>query len=219
MKRWWAFIPYAVVGLVHLVALATGLGGISGPTKWMLMPLLLVAFLVALPQRRSEVALWGVLGILFSWGGDILLGTPGDFGFVLGLGSFMVAHAVYLVLFIRPLKRRTPPPLALFYVAWWVALMIILAPYLGGLLIPVALYGLVLGTSAAFALGTNRTTATGALLFAGSDTVLAFKLFHPDFHLWQADFLIMLAYISGQGLITVGAVLQTQRSRRELIAA
>lgn len=208
MKRWWAFVPYSVVGLVHLVALFTGADQLASATKWMLMPLLLVALLVALPRRRTEVALWGGLGILFSWAGDVLLGSPGGVGFIVGLGSFMVAHALYLVLFVRPLRTRTPAPISLFYIGWWVALIIILAPHLGALLVPVALYGLVLGAAAAFAVGTNRVTAVGALLFALSDTVLAFKLFYPDFSLWQADFLIMLGYITGQGLIIAGAVRQ-----------
>jgi uncharacterized membrane protein YhhN len=210
MHRWWGFIPYAVVGVIHLGALFTGADALSSATKWLLMPLLLAALLIGLPRLRSEIALWGGLGVLFSWAGDVLLSSPGDTGFVIGLGGFLVAHALYLVLFLRPLRTRTPPPLALFYIAWWVALILILAPHLGGLLIPVAIYGLVLGTAAAFALGTNPITAVGGLIFAISDTVLAFKLFLPDFSLWQADFLIMLFYIVGQGLIIAGAVRHAQ---------
>lgn len=219
MTRWWAFAPYALVGVLHLIGLFTGSAALSGSTKWMLMPLLLVALLAALPRRRSEIAVWGGLGILFSWAGDVLLGSPGEFGFVLGLGGFMVAHAIYLVLFLRPLRTRTPPPLALFYIAWWVALILILAPHLGSLLIPVALYGLVLGASAAFALGTNPVTAAGGLLFAISDTILAFKMFHPDFGLWQADFVIMFFYITGQGLIIAGAVAHARRAANADVVA
>ena len=212
MKRWWAFSGYALVGVIHLLALLAGSGAVAGATKWMLMPLLLAAFLIALPYRRTEVALWGGLGIVFSWGGDVLLVSPADFGFLVGLASFLVAHALYLVLFLRPLRSGVPPPWALFYVAWWVALVLILAPHLSALLAPVAFYGLVLGAAAAFAWGTNRVTAIGALVFAFSDTVLAFKLFWPDFHLVQAGFVIMFAYIVGQGLIIAGAVQQTHFS-------
>lgn len=206
MKRWWAFAPYVVVALAHLVGLATANDALSSPTKVLLMPALLLAFLVALPSRRTQVALWGSAGILLSWAGDYFLSAPGESGFVTGLIFFMLAHGAYLVLFLRPLRIRRMPRLALLYVIWWAALVVILAPHLGVLLVPVAVYGLVLGSSAAAALGSTRVVAFGALLFLASDTVLAFKLFWPDFSLWQADAIIMLGYIAGQGLIAVGAI-------------
>ena len=212
MTRWWSFVPYVVIGAVHLVALFVGADVVSGPTKGLLMPALLLGLLLALPSLRTEIALWATIGILFSWLGDILLSSPGDFGFILGLGGFLIAHAVYLVMFLRPLRTRRVPWFALLYIPWWLVLVVVLAPHLGGLLVPVALYGLILGASAATALGTNRWTALGGLLFALSDSVLAYKLFYPGFALWEADFLIMLGYIAGQGLIIAGAVRFAQRT-------
>ena len=208
VKRWWAFIPYAVVGAVHLASLFSGTDAVAEPTKALLMPALLLALFVALPLRRDAVAIWAGAGVLVSWIGDLLLSTPAETGFVGGLGAFMLAHIAYLVLFLHPLKRRPIPWLALALVLWWVALLVILAPHLGVLLIPVAVYGFILGASTAAALGTNLVTAIGALLFLASDTLLAFKLFWPDFAVWQADFLIMIMYITGQGLIILGVLLQ-----------
>jgi uncharacterized membrane protein YhhN len=206
VKRWWAFVPYAVVAAVHLVALFSGATAVSDPTKGLLMPALLLALLVAIPSRRGRVALWAGLGILFSWAGDLLLSTPGDTGFVAGLGAFLLAHIAYLVLFLRPLKARRIPRLGLLYLIWWAALLVLLAPHLGVLLIPVAVYGLVLAASTTAALGTDRVVAIGGFLFLASDTLLAFKMFWPDFAVWEADFLIMLGYLAGQGLIILGAV-------------
>lgn len=206
MLRLWGFLLFVIVAIVHLVALFTVSDSVAVPSKWLLMPALLVALLVALPSRRSEIAVWGGLAIVFSWAGDVLLGSPGGFGFVVGLGAFMIAHALYVVLFLRPLRTRRMPWFGYLYVVWWLCLVGVLAPYLGALLIPVALYGLVLGAAAALALGTNRVTAIGGAVFAVSDTILALKLFYPDFSLWQEDFVIMLLYITGQGLIIAGAV-------------
>jgi uncharacterized membrane protein YhhN len=211
MIRLWGFAVYAVVATTHLVSLFVDAPGLGGATKVMLMPALLVALLVALPRIRSEIALWAGLGIVFSWVGDALLADPASSGFVVGLGAFLLAHAAYLVLFIRPMRTRRVPPLAFVYLVWWVALVGLLAPHLGALLVPVAIYGLVLGSSAALALGTNSVSAVGAFLFTVSDTVLAFKLFHPDFSLWQPDFVIMLLYVLGQGLIIAGAVVHARR--------
>jgi len=210
-RLWVPFVPFLLVSALHLVALFTGSVALSTPTKWFLMPALLIGFIVSQfgpAQRRlvGELPVLGSIAILFSWAGDILIATPGDIGFLLGLGAFFLAHVAYLVLFLRPLKRRRVPLVALVLVVWWAVLLIVLAPYLGALLIPVAIYGIVLGASAAAALGTGPWVATGAVLFLASDTLLAFKLFLPDFAVWQADFLIMLMYLAGQGLIAYGAV-------------
>ncbi len=199
------FIPYAVVSLVQLVALFAGAVPLASATKPLLMPALLLALLWGLRTWRGQVVLFGGLGILFSWAGDVLLGDPGGIGFLLGLGGFFLAHLAYLVLFLRPLRRRRMPWPALVLVAWWVGLLLVLGPHLGVLFVPVAVYGLVLGLAASAAMGTNRLTATGGVLFLLSDTLLALKLFLPGFALWEADFLIMLLYVLGEGLIILGA--------------
>jgi uncharacterized membrane protein YhhN len=220
MNRSWGFAVYAIVATVHLVSLFVDAPVVGGATKVLLMPALLVALVVALPRVKSEIAVWAGLGIAFSWAGDALLADPDSGGFVVGLGAFLLAHAAYLVLFIRPMRTKPITPLALAYVVWWIALVGLLAPHLGALLIPVAIYGLVLGASATFALGTNRFAAIGALIFTASDTVLAFKLFHPDFSLWQPDFVIMLLYVVGQGLIIFGAVTHARgRAARGAVVA
>ena len=213
IARWWAFLPYAVVGVLHLVGLFDGVSWLSGGTKVLLMPALLLGVLVGLRTRRSEVALWGSVGILFSWAGDVLLSSPGEVGFIAGLGGFMLAHVAYLVLFLRPLRRGPIPIAALALVVWWIALLALLWPYLGSLLVPLAVYGLVLGSSTAASFGTSRIIAAGALFFLLSDTLLSFKLFVPEFAMWQSDFWIMLGYIVGQGLIGYGAVRQSNRGR------
>jgi uncharacterized membrane protein YhhN len=205
------FLPYLIVGALHLVALFIGSVELDGATKPLLMPALLIAFLVALPKRRTEIAVLGTLALVFSWLGDVLLSTPGGIGFLIGLGAFLLAHATYLILFLRPLKVRRVPWLALIYLLWWVGLVAALARDTGTLLIPVAIYGLVLGGLAAAGLGSNRWIAVGAFLVLASDSVLAFKLFQPNFSLWEHDFVIMIMYIVGEGLITIGALLAAFR--------
>ena len=206
-----AFIPYAAVGALHLVTLFTGWDAASTPTKLAIMPALLLGFSIALPRRRGNIVILGSVGILLSLAGDALLESPGDLGFLLGLGSFLFAHLVYLVLFLGPLRERRITWPAGLYAAWWVVLLVLLVPHVGPLVVPVAAYGLVLAASAAAALGTNRLAMIGALVFLCSDTILAFHLFYPDFEFWQVDFTIMLLYISGQGLIILGAVSRASR--------
>ena len=219
VRRLWAFVPFLVVGVIHLAALFLGVEPLSSPTKYFLMPALLVGFLIALPRRRTELALVGSAAIVLSWLGDVLLSAPGDLGFLIGLGFFLLAHLAYIAQFTCSLRVRRVPLIALVYVPWWVVLLIALTPYAGALVVPVAIYGAVLAVSAATALGANRIVAVGALVFFVSDTLLGFKMFWPGFSLWQADFLIMLAYITGQGLIALGSVRHAQRSVGDAVPA
>ncbi|MDO7881675.1 lysoplasmalogenase family protein [Salinibacterium soli] len=210
MKRSWAFAPFVLVGLAHLYCLVADLYWPALVTKFSLMPALLLALLVALPRLRSEIALWASLAIGFSWAGDILLADPGDLGFLLGLGCFLLAHALYLVLYVRPLHSRRWGWWPLLFLAWWGALLVVLVPHIGALAVPVVIYGLVMCAAAAAATATTPLVAVGATLFLVSDTVLALRFFLPGFSLWEADAVIMAPYIAGQGLIVAGAVLVAQ---------
>ncbi len=174
---------------------------------------LLGGFLATTPAPRGRIALWATAGIVFSLAGDVLFAQPGDIGFILGLGGFLLAHVAYAILFLGAVKTSRMPRLAAIYGLWWFALLALLLPHLGTLAFPVVVYGGVLGLSAASALGTNRTIAVGAALFLLSDSVLACKLFLPGFHFWQQDFAIMVLYCAGQGLIALGVVRAT-RARR-----
>jgi uncharacterized membrane protein YhhN len=200
------FVPYLVVCVIHLVALAVGVTSISSFTKPFLMVLLLVAFLFLLPRVRGEVALLGSLGILLSWIGDVTLSSPEDLGFLIGLGFFLLAHVAYVILFLRGLRVHRLRPLAVVYPGWLIVFIVILAPHLGSLLIPVVVYGLVLCLMGASALRCNRWIAVGGGLFVISDSLLGLSNFLPGFHLWQSDFLIMFTYLSAQGLIAFGAL-------------
>lgn len=200
------FIPYLIVGIVHLVALTVDNEALSTFTKPLLMLSLIAGLLFALPRWRTEVALFATLALLFSWAGDVGIASPGDLSFLVALVFFLIAHLFYLILFMRKLRIRSMSIWSLVYLVWWVAFLAILAPHIGSLLIPVAGYGLVLGAMGALALSCNRLIASGGLLFVVSDSLLALNKFLPGFDLWQVDFFIMLSYIAAQGLIALGVV-------------
>lgn len=216
MGRWWGFGVYALVVVVHLVVIATGLVALAAPTKAALMPALLLALLVGVPTLRSEVTLWAGLGVLLSWAGDVALASPGDIGFLVGLGCFLLAHVSYLVLYLRPLRRRRVPWWGLVFAVWWGVLIAVLMPFSGSLTIPLVVYGAVLCGAAAVALGTNPVVAAGAAVFLVSDSLLALRMFVPGFSFVQQDVVIMLAYTLGQGLIVAGAVRAARQGFRRV---
>ena len=209
------FLPFVIISLVHLGTLLAQSTTGSTVTKWFLMPALLLAVLWSLRLRRSALLVFSAIGITFSFLGDVLFATPGDFGFLLGLGAFFLAHLAYLLLFTRPMRERRIPWFAAGYALWWLVLVLFMRPYVDALLIPVAAYGLVLGASAAVALGAGRVAAIGALAFLCSDTLLAFKLFVPGADFYPMDFIIMSLYLVGQGLIAFAVVSRGYRSRSQ----
>lgn len=208
-----ALTPYAVVTIVHLVAIAAGESALIAVTKPLLMPALLLGLVLGLPVRRSTLLLWGGLALVFSWLGDVLLQNPGDIGFLIGMGAFGLAHLAYITLYLGPLRaRRVPWYVIGLGVLWWGSMVAALAPWLGSLLVPVAVYGIVLGTAAVSALATRPLIAIGAAVFLLSDTLLALDRFFPGFSELGTDFAIMLAYCLGQALIIAGVLVAAPRS-------
>ncbi|KYJ98699.1 lysoplasmalogenase family protein [Microbacterium sp. CH1] len=208
----WAFLPYAVVSALHVVLLALG-HDLAGPTKLLLMPLLVVPVLVAARRIHPPVtAALLLVALLFSWLGDgagVLF--PAAPELPLMLAFFGLAHIAYIVLFARHLARRRLPWWTAIYAAWWLAMILVLGPHTGPLFIGVALYGLLLAGTAAFAARCHPLVATGGAFFLASDTILAFRLFLPDaLPAWSSP-AVMLTYTLGQGLIVAGALVSLQR--------
>lgn len=208
----WAFVPYAVVSALHVVLLAMD-HDLAGPTKLLLMPLLAVPVLVAARRIHPSMTVALLLvALLFSWLGDGAGALfPAAPELPLMLGFFGLAHIAYIVLFGRHLARRRLPWWTAIYAVWWLAMILVLGPHTGPLLIGVALYGLLLAGTAAFAARCHPLVATGGAFFLASDTILAFRLFLPDaLPAWSSP-AVMLTYTLGQGLIVYGALVSLQR--------
>jgi uncharacterized membrane protein YhhN len=200
-------LPVLVIGVIHLGAILLALPGVVEWTKPLLMPALVIGLLWAAPQRRSPVIVLGVIALTFSWLGDITLRW-----FVIGLACFLLAHIVYLVLFVTRLVERRVRWWAVVYAVWLVVLLLILAPHTGSLLIPVIAYGLVLTAMAVVATRCNGWVAWGGALFVVSDSILAIHTFLPHAGIPLADFLIMVTYLAAQTLIVWG-LLRHERAR------
>ena len=216
--RPWGFWLYGAVSLVHVGAITFGLDALVYPTKLLLMPALAVAVMWALhgagDDDRARVtgprAVTALLlgAILFSW-----LGDGASFFFPMFddelpamLLCFGLAHLLYIWLFIRPLALRRGPVWTLVYAVWWGVMIAVLWPHLGALLVPVMIYGMVLGGTAVAATRGSALTTMGGAFFLASDTILALRLFLPGVSEALAGPWIMLTYVIGQGLIAYGIV-------------
>lgn len=213
MRRLWiGFVPYIAVSAVHVAALAapagSGFAAVAAPTKLALMPLLAIAVVWgASGARWTDAHTLLLVAIGFSWLGD------GAGTFVPWLPTvpmmllfFGIAHVCYIWLFWRRLAVRRVPPWAAVYAVWWVVLLAVLWPHLGGLAVAVAAYGLVLGGTAVAATRCHPLIVWGSVFFLTSDSVLAFRLFLPEAMPDWTSPLVMFTYCLGQGLIAAGAV-------------
>lgn len=143
-------------------------------TKPFLMPLVIAIYLLKV-TKKSAINSWFLSGLIFSFLGDTFLLFK--WGFLPGLGSFLLAHVLYILSFVklRVAKMYASIPFILLYLFF---LVYFLHPYLKEMEIPVVIYGITLSTMAYFSLRTkNKWLVAGAFLFVISDSLLSFNMF------------------------------------------
>lgn len=148
------------------------------------MALLLMVAAFAHPVVRERR--WLVPALLFSAGGDWLLAIPWwTMSFVLGLGSFLLAHICFLgalVPHVTPARPRVAAAAVMVLAS--VSMLIWFWPHLNNgkenLTLPVTVYITVLSAMVCTALLAKLPTiwtAVGAVCFAASDSMIAISRF------------------------------------------
>lgn len=212
------FIIYFLALAAEIVAQYFGFRNAQFFSKPSLMLILLVYFWTSAPASSARKYLI-ISALFFSWLGDIFLlfEKQNPQLFIFGLGSFLAAHLFYIVYFyqigtknaVKKKLRFLPSSAILIYV---VSLFALLAPTLGKLQIPVAVYTLALSIMLLTSVhafdfnkrGFAKLCVAGTTLFVISDSLLAVNRFYQPFAF--AGILIMLTYASAQFLITAGAL-------------
>lgn len=199
----------AALAAVHLLGHLLSATVVTEVTQPLLMPVVLGILLTAGVRGRLVTLTAVALG--FSWLGDTAPRfLEGDAAFLAMVGFFLVAQVVYAVAF-WPWRARSV--LGDVRRPWWpyavVVLLLVLAcaPHAGTLLVPVLVYGLVLGLTAALATGVGRAVGIGGALFLGSDALIALEAFAPWWDVPLQGFWVMLTYLAAQVMITLGVIL------------
>lgn len=220
---------YAVLGVLHLAAEFGHFTLVSMLTKVLLMPTLMIYLWQTL--GASGQARLMLLGLLFSWFGDIFLMFPRDeyseslrkVLFLCGLVSFLIAHLQYIAAFIKDIHPYpkasivvSKPYLVIPFLAYVIGLLLFLAPHTGpaGMTLPVAVYGLTIIVMSLTAFNRKGIVSDrsfllvfcGAVLFVLSDSMIAVTVFTPySFELKRVA--IMATYITAQLGIVYGFAL------------
>ncbi|WP_136668216.1 lysoplasmalogenase [Flavobacterium sp. H122] len=187
---------------------------------WYLKPVLL-PFLILETYSSEKFKTKNLLlsALVFSWIGDIVLmfTDKGELYFIFGLVSFLIAHVLFIFLFIKQNKENSKTPklfwLSVLGVVFYLfGMLSLLFPKLGDLKIPVAVYAITISLMLLLAIKgyfnwsepNNQTILFGALFFISSDSILAINKFHTE--LPKSGFFIMITYLIAQYLITEGII-------------
>jgi uncharacterized membrane protein YhhN len=216
LTTWWAAGAAAAIAYgIFLAVAALSLPENAELTGWFagqpvvkaLMAVLLAVAALWHPIARERR--WLVAALLFSAGGDLFLAMPWwQPSFVLGLGSFLVAHLCYLgaLLPLRGASRSRLVASAVVVIAC-ASLLVWFWPRLvaDGLTVPVLVYMAVLGAMVCAALLARLPTpwtALGAVSFAISDGMIGIGRFVLDSQALEVP--IWWVYATSQMLITAG---------------
>lgn len=177
--------------------------------KWILKPgtvLFIICYAALSDKANRPYRNLIVAGLLASAAGDCFLLIPGNQWFLWGLGSFLVAHLLYISAFLS--RQRFA-----FYHCFYMIILVIygywLLERLGAglrlqhieqLWVPIGVYVLVISVMLWTAIvSRNWLASIGALSFVFSDTLLAWNMFIEPVS-W-ASFGVMISYYLAQFLI------------------
>ena len=170
-------------------------------TKPILLPILILIYISKVKSEKMQLNSFFLAGLVLSFFGDLFLLF--NWGFLPGLGSFLLAHLFYIISFKKKLQKRISKFWPIILSLYASILLVILFPYLKEMKIPVTIYAVVIAVMMYNALKThNRNLIIGALLFLISDTLLSVYLFLQP--LMILNLLVMATYILAQWFLVKG---------------
>jgi len=209
-------LPLVVIVVFFLVA-AEMRGNIRA--RFILKPLatslmIAVACLAFLEPTQNLIYTVGVLiGLIFSFGGDVALMFENRRAFLLGLVLFLLAHIAYTITFTTLTGFSTLDLVStILLVILGVGFYRFIAPNLGTLRVPVIVYIIVISVMVNRAIATLASPmfshaqaamiALGAILFYISDMILAAARFWRPFRYHRIS---LAFYYAGQLLLALAA--------------
>ncbi|CAM1353869.1 MULTISPECIES: lysoplasmalogenase [Tenacibaculum] len=200
-----ASVLFLLVAIADIYAVITQNKVIEMIFKPLLMTTLVMVYLLSVKKPNF----WFVSGLFFSFWGDVFLLDKEAF-FVFGLGSFLLAHVIYIKITTGFLQKDLTAKMitsAIPFVLLFGCLLYLIYDNLEEMLIPVIVYGVTIATFGASALLNYRQEKSmanswlllGAIIFIASDSLIALNNFYAAKHLF--DIAIIVLYIISQYLI------------------
>ena len=173
-------------------------------------PMLMITLFWYYYSNAKKLNKYFVLGLFFSFLGDILLLGVGAMYFVFGLLFFLIAHVFYIIIVLKIIQITKPKEFIIASVPFlllFLVLMNVLYAGLGSMKIPVIIYAMTISFFGIVSLILYLQAKTkisllllvGVLTFITSDTILALNLFYKKQSFYPL--LIMMTYVLAQYLI------------------
>ncbi|MFN0728978.1 lysoplasmalogenase [Polaribacter gochangensis] len=209
-----------VTALFFIAAVADiwGIITLNETIKTIAKPMLLTLLALVYLASVKKPIFWYVLGMFFSFVGDVLLMFNGANFFMFGLLAFLLAHVVYIKVTVGFLPGDLTVKMissAFPFVVFFGVLMYLIYPNLGEMLIPVVVYGITISTFGSVALLNYRSEKStenlwlfiGTVIFILSDSLIALNKFYKPNEIYGVA--IMITYILAQFLICKALIVKT----------
>lgn len=220
MKSKIFILLYFLIGLLYIFgsSLPFHIPGII--LKSLIIPVLIIYFLYEKGFSLKGYDFYLLAGLCFSWAGDVILDLPAenDYNFMAGLASFLLAHVMYIIVFMKTpgdnIVFRKKQYLVIPVIVYGIVLGLILWDGLGAMKAPVVIYTIVILAMVTAAIsrlgkvnqGSYYILLAGAILFTVSDSAIAVNKFGFSFN--NSGFVVMSTYITAQFLIVKGFLKQ-----------
>lgn len=183
-------------------------------------PFILLSLLFLYSHSVENRNKWYVMALIFSFFGDVVLLYSGDTVFKFGLGSFLIAHLLFITVVVKRIKKTSLLNSLIAIISFSIVLFLLLfllKDSLNDLFAPVLIYGITICLFGVVSLIDFLNTRNkkslfmliGAIIFILSDSVLAINKFYHAALIFQIA--VMVTYVSAQYLIYCSMVLEEKK--------
>lgn len=206
--------------IFYLIALSTIVGIAFKITElvYVVKPLLTLTLIYLYTLALSRINKLYIYAMLCCFIGDVfLLFKDQQLYFIIGLVSFLLAHIFFIKIVLKRLIRVSYKKILITYIPFLVlifSIFLFISRYVGNMLIPVLIYGMVISLFGSVALVANEERrsikslymSTGAIVFIISDSLLAIDKFYYSLPVFEV--IVMFTYIVALYLIYRSMVLR-----------
>ena len=211
-----AFFVFLLVSVLDIIGIIFKIDSLT----FIFKPFILLALLFLYSQSVESRNKWYAMALIFSFFGDVFLLYSGENVFKFGLGFFLIAHLLFIIIVVKRIKKVSILNSFIPIISFGIVLsllLFLLKDTLKDLLIPVVIYGVVISIFGIVSLIDFLNTKSkksllmllGAIVFIVSDYILAINKVYYEALIFQVA--VMVTYISAQYLIYYSMVLDEKK--------
>lgn len=207
------FVIFLLVSLADIVGIAFNIPVLILIFKPLIIPSLLLLYVFSVQKRNKTY----IMALIFSFFGDVFLLSSEEINFMAGLGSFLIAHILFIKIVLKRIQTTKASTIVIAIIPYFlllVGLLKVLYSSLNELLIPVIIYGITISLFGVVALIDFLNSKSkqaylmlvGSTFFIVSDSFLAINKFYLTNKLFAVT--VMITYVVAQFFIFKSMVVE-----------